>query len=85
MTLCPHCRRPMLRDGLTPRQKDCLNAIWAYWDQHGVSPTHEELAAALGMASKSNITRLLNGLEERGWVNLTRYRSRSLVPLERPA
>ena len=85
MTLCPHCKRPMLRAGLTKRQQDCLNAIWAYIDKYGVAPSYEEIATAISMKSKSSVSRVLHGLEDRGWVDLTPHIGRSLVPLERVA
>lgn len=52
--------------GLTRRQRDLLAFIKRHTDQHGSSPSYEEMARAVGMASKSGIHRLLTGLEVRG-------------------
>ncbi|QAY80157.1 LexA family transcriptional regulator [Sphingosinicella sp. BN140058] len=54
---------------LTHRQRTLLSFISAYQDEHlGVSPTYAEMRGALGLASKSGVTRLLAALEERGCI-----------------
>jgi repressor LexA len=42
------------------------------------------MAAALNLSSKSNIHRLLNALEERGFIHRLRHRSRAIEVLRMP-
>jgi SOS-response transcriptional repressor LexA len=63
--------------GLTPRQRDCIDAIERL-TVDGVSPTYQALAGELGLGSKSGVFRLLNELEERGWVKRLRDRHRTI-------
>lgn len=64
--------------GLTKRQADCLDAIRSYIDKHGFSPSYSDLCRLLGCKSKSTVTRLLERLQERGYVQCTPNRGRSL-------
>ena len=50
---------------ITQRQKDCLELI----AKAKVCPSYDEMAEALGIGSKSGISRIVNGLEERGMIN----------------
>jgi len=54
--------------GLTRKQLDLFHFIRTYSELHGIAPTFEEMAAAVGLRSKSGIHRLLTGLEQRGWI-----------------
>ncbi len=70
--------------GLTTRQLECLRFIVDYMDENIVSPSYGEIAAGMGVASKANASRLLDGLEERGYIGRIRYRVRSISVLKRP-
>ncbi len=70
---------------LTKRQVDLLDFIAAYMaSEHGVSPTFEEMAAGIGVKSKSNIDRLVAGLCERGFLRRLKNRARSLEIIRMP-
>lgn len=65
--------------GLTKRQSQCLDAIRRL-TVDGVPPTYNEIAADIGLASKSGINRLVVGLRERGLVAfLDGHRHRTLA------
>lgn len=65
--------------GLTERQRDCLNYLKAYIAEYGgMAPTMGEIAANLGLSSKSGVMRLLDSLEERGFIRRLRFRSRAI-------
>ena len=73
MTCCPHCGKTIgskprpLQTSLTLRQRELLDFIKFYTaEAGGVGPSYDEMATELGLASKSGVNRLLNGLEERG-------------------
>lgn len=63
--------------GLTKRQRDCLIAI-ARHTVDGVSPTYDELATDLGLASKSGIHHLLCELKARGAITFKPGKPRSV-------
>ena len=68
--------------GLTPRDRQALDFIRAYGDEHGQSPTFQQIATALGMRSKSNISRIVDALVERGHLRRKPNKHRSLMPVE---
>lgn len=70
--------------GLTTQQSACLRAIAEHQAQHGISPTHDELASALGLASKSGVARLLLALETRGRIQRLPNRSRAITIIANP-
>ncbi|TKT80011.1 hypothetical protein [Aquamicrobium sp. LC103] len=70
---------PKPAGGLTHRQREVLEFIRAYCSAHGVTPSYSEIAAALGIASKASIARLIGGLVERGFIDRIPHRPRSIV------
>ncbi len=70
------------RYSVTTAQREILRYIAGYQAAHGgVSPTHAEICAALGFASKSIANRILAGLEERGMIRRLRQRERAIEVL----
>lgn len=63
---------------LTQRQLQLLKFIEDYVREHDVSPSFEEMRSALKLRSKSGIHRLIQGLEERGYIRRLAYRARAL-------
>lgn len=51
---------------MTSGWEKVLKFIRAYVKMHGVSPSYEVMAKALGMKSKSNMHRIVRRLEEEG-------------------
>ena len=68
--------------GLTPRDRQALDFIRTYNDEHGQSPTFQQIATALGLRSKSNISRIVDDLVERGHLRRKPNKHRSLMPVE---
>jgi repressor LexA len=64
--------------GLTPRQRECLDAIEAHHAQTRTMPSVEELRVALQSGSKAGILRLLRQLEERGRIERLPNRARAI-------
>ena len=69
---------------LTRKQYELLVFIDGHLKKHGVSPSFDEMKAALGLASKSGIHRLITGLEERGFIKRLAHRARALKVLRLP-
>lgn len=70
---------PMMQ-GLTRQQASLLWYIGDYASRsNGASPSYEEMKTHLKCSSKSNIFRLLEGLETRGYIRRTKHGTRSIV------
>jgi len=69
---------------LTHRQRDLLVFIDQHLKLTGVCPSFEEMAAAINVRSKSGIHRLINALEERGFLARRHKRARALEVLRLP-
>ncbi|MGE4324039.1 MAG: transcriptional repressor LexA [Sphingobium sp.] len=69
---------------LTPKQQELLIFIQNRLDEGGVSPSFEEMKDALDLKSKSGIHRLINALEERGFIRRLPNRARALEVLKLP-
>lgn len=63
---------------LTPRQKQVLDYIVGYVDEHGYSPSFEELAAGLKLASLATIHKHITALEQKGYLTRRYNESRSI-------
>jgi SOS-response transcriptional repressor LexA len=70
--------------GLTRRQTDLLDYIKSHMKEHDISPSFEEMGAALGM-SKSQVHRLVSSLEERGAISRPPHRARGIEIVDREA
>lgn len=70
--------------GLTTQQAACLKAIAEHQARTGLSPTHDELRVALGLASKSGVSRLLHWLERRGRILRPANQSRAITIIPAP-
>jgi repressor LexA len=69
---------------LTPKQQELLSFIQTRLEEGGVSPSFEEMKDALDLRSKSGIHRLINALEERGFIRRLPNRARALEVLKLP-
>ncbi|NBC31384.1 MAG: transcriptional repressor LexA [Alphaproteobacteria bacterium] len=69
---------------LTRKQQELLVFIHQKLSETGVSPSFDEMKAALGLKSKSGIHRLISALEERGFIRRLPHRARALEVLRLP-
>mgnify|MGYP000885003554 FL=1 len=69
---------------LTRKQYELLVFIHKHLNEHGISPSFDEMKAALGLKSKSGIHRLITGLEERGFIHRLPHRARALDVVRLP-
>lgn len=65
--------------GLTARQSDALRFIRSHMETRNTAPSFQQIAAHLGLLSKSSVHRLLGALEERGHIKRLHNRARSIV------
>ncbi len=69
---------------LTPKQKNLLAFIHRCLTEHGVPPSFDEMKTAMGLRSKSGIHRLIQALEDRGFVRRLPHKARALEILKVP-
>jgi len=69
---------------LTRKQYELLMYIHERIKESGVSPSFDEMKAALDLKSKSGIHRLITALEERGFIRRLAHRARALEILRLP-
>lgn len=63
---------------LTKRQREILAFLRSYLEEHGCSPTLEEIADHFGLASLNGVYKHLQLLEERGAIKRLSNRARSI-------
>ena len=69
---------------LTKKQNELLIYIHQNLRETGVAPSYEEMKEALDLRSKSGIHRLINALEERGFIRRLAHRALSLIHISEP-
>jgi repressor LexA len=63
---------------LTKRQKEILDFIHAFIDQHGYAPSFEEIAHSFGYSSLATVHEHLSNLERKGYIRKSYNESRSI-------
>ncbi len=86
MISCPHCGHPIVerkagepRVGMTPTEKKLLDFLVWFSAANGYFPTYEEMAAALGLKSKSGIHGLIASLSDKQYITRLRSRARAIA------
>lgn len=69
---------------LTAKQHELIQFIQQRLEETGISPSFEEMKAALDLKSKSGVHRLISALEERGFIRRLPNRARALEVLKNP-
>ena len=63
---------------LTKRQKEILDHIEEFIDEHGYAPSFEEIAEAFGYSSLATVHEHLSNLERKGYIRKSYNESRSI-------
>ncbi len=63
---------------LTRRQKEVMDFLSAFIEKHGYSPSYEELASGLGLASLATVHKHVQALEAKQYLRRSYNHSRSL-------
>lgn len=69
---------------LTKKQNELLIFIQQNIRETGIAPSYEEMKEALDLRSKSGIHRLINALEERGFIRRLAHRARAIEIIRFP-
>lgn len=67
---------------LTPRQKQVLDFLVIYSEKNGFSPSFEEIAGGLNLASLATVHKHISGLEQKGYLKRRYNESRSIEVAE---
>lgn len=67
---------------VTEKQYELLKYLREYMAEKPIAPSYAEMMNRLDMKSKSGIFRLLNALEERGYIQRMPNRARAIKILE---
>ncbi len=65
---------------LTRRQREIYDFVCAFIDEHGYSPSLEEIGAQFHLSSVATVHKHVNQLVEKGWLRKSWNRARSLEP-----
>jgi repressor LexA len=68
---------------LTKRQREILDYLASYIDQHGYAPSFEEIAEAMGYASLATVHEHLTNLERKGVIRRSFNESRGIEVVSR--
>ena len=72
-------------DELTESQERCLLLIDRYIEEHGHSPTRQELSELLGQKSTNGVNQILEALQKKNYIKLEPPRQkRNIVIIRRP-
>lgn len=71
-------KKESARVGLTRKQRNVLDFIQSFSDQHGKSPSYREIMTQFGMKSTAQAHWLVHKLEERGHVRFRPACARSI-------
>src|SRR5260221_297069 len=63
---------------MTRKQAECLAFIAKYIEAYRQPPSMADIMVACGLKSKSGAARLVDALEERGFIRRLKYRARSI-------
>lgn len=63
---------------LTRRQKEVLDFIWRFVEDNGYSPSYEEIAQGLRLASLATVHKHISALDAKGYLRRAYNQSRSL-------
>lgn len=69
---------------LTKRQGELLAYLAEQVQDHGLIPAYDQMAKALGIASKSGVHRMVLALEERGFIRRIPHRARAIEIIKTP-
>jgi SOS-response transcriptional repressor LexA len=69
---------------LTAKQKQLLDFLKHYSARHERMPSFDEMRIGLGLRSKSGVHRLINALEERGFIRRIINRARAIEIVDSP-
>lgn len=69
---------------MTRKQREVLEGIKQFIEREGYSPSFQEIMELAGMSSKSQVFRVINSLEEQGYIRRLPNRVRTLEIVENP-
>jgi len=69
---------------MTQKQKELFDFIVKFTRENGYPPSYDQMLEALSLKSKSGIHRMVEGLEERGYIRREAGRARTIEIIRTP-
>lgn len=66
---------------MTPQQKQALDYIQQYWQQHGYSPSYRDISFGIS-TGLGHAHEVVNGLQEKGFIHIDRRKARAIYPMD---
>lgn len=67
---------------LTPMQRKVFDFIVKYMNEHeGIAPKYEDIQKGLNIKAKSNVSRHVQNLKARGWIDYIPNHAQSIIIL----
>ena len=63
---------------MTPAMREAYDFICTFISDKGYSPTYKEIGEAIGVKNKSGVHRIVNALQDRGYISILASRPRSI-------
>ena len=78
--ICPKCNQPILtKKPLTANMSKVLKWITKYIEENkGISPSFDEIKDGVGIKNKSEVSRYIMSLKERGHLTKEDYKKRTI-------
>jgi repressor LexA len=70
--------------GLTSKQREILEFIQRYIEQHHYSPSYRDIMQHFDLASPGSVYKYIRTLQRKGALTADKYSHRSLMPIENP-
>lgn len=70
---------------MTPAMREVYDFVGNFIDEHGYSPTYDEIKDGVGLASKSSVYRTVKQLARSGFIWVAPHRNRSIEIVKNPA
>ena len=67
-----------MNESLTKKQRQVLDYLVEYFQDHGYMPTYREIADAFDLSSPSSIHQYMKAIEEKGYITSTHNEARSI-------
>ncbi len=67
---------------MSKREQDVLDFIRTYRDKYGLSPSMREIGEGIGLHSTSSVQKYIRSLTEKGYLQHSTEKMRSLIPVE---
>ena len=66
---------------MTPQQKQALDYIQQYWQQHGYSPSYRDISFGIN-TGLGHAHEVVGGFREKGFIHIDKGKARAIYPMD---